>query len=294
MELATHEVTGEGGELIRVEEFGEPDGKPVLVHHGSPGSRRLFQPDAELAAREFGLRLFSYDRPGYAGRARRSGRRIADVAADVRQIAVTLGIKRMGIWGFSGGGSYALACAALLPELVSGAAVFASFAPYGSPGLDFCAGMSAESAREVDLFFTDRATARQHWRQDADRLLATTSAPAGWMARWGDAAGTDDAHSWEVACHLAAGVRDSVTDGDGGWWDDWAAILTDWGCDLTAIRIPVRLWHGARDRAVPVVHGRWLAARVPGIVAHISESEDHTNVEHNHRHAAYAWLSGLA
>lgn len=50
--------------------------------------------------------------------------------------------------------------------------------------------------------------------------------------------------------------------------------------------VPVRLWHGSRDRAVPVVHGRWLATHVPGIAAHISESEDHTNVEHNHKEAA--------
>jgi len=35
----------------------------------------------------------------------------------------------MGIWGSSGGGCYALACAAMLPELVTGAAVFTSFAP---------------------------------------------------------------------------------------------------------------------------------------------------------------------
>ena len=55
----------------------------------------------------------------------------------------------MGTWGFSGGGCYALACAATLPELITGAAVFASFAPYGSPGLDFCQGMSPEYAAEV-------------------------------------------------------------------------------------------------------------------------------------------------
>ena len=113
------------------------------------------------------------------------------------------------------------------------------------------------------------------------------------MARWGDAAGSDDARSWEVACHLASSVRDSMADGDDGWWDDWTAILTPWGCDLTTTRVAVRLWHGARDKAVPVVHGRWLATHVPGIVASISESEDHSNVEHNHKRAAYTWLSGL-
>jgi hypothetical protein len=38
-------------------------------------------------------------------------------------------------------------------------------------------------------------------------------------------------------------------------WDDWAAVLTPWGCDLAATRVPVRLWHGARDQAVPIAHG---------------------------------------
>jgi pimeloyl-ACP methyl ester carboxylesterase len=294
MKAATHVARGVDDELIQVEEFGEPDGMPVLVHAGSPGSRRLFRPDAELAARGFGLRLLSYDRPGYGGRPRRQGRRIADAVIDVRCIAEALGIGRLGVWGFSGGGAYALACAALLPELVTGAAVFASFAPYGSPGLDFCEGWPPEHRREVDQFFTDRPAARKSYRQDAVQLLATLGSPEGWMARWGTAAGTDDAHSWEVACHLAASGRDAMIDGDDGWWDDWTAMLTPWGCDLSAIRVPVHLWHGVRDRAVPVVHGRWLAAHVPGIVAHLPESQDHTNIEHNNREAAYAWLSGLA
>jgi pimeloyl-ACP methyl ester carboxylesterase len=294
MRAATHVARGADDELIQVEEFGEPDGMPVLVHPGSPGSRRLFRPDAELASREFGLRLLSYDRPGYGGRPRREGRCIADAVIDVRCIAEALGIGRLGVWGFSGGGAYALASAALLPELITGAAVFAGFAPYGSPGLDFCQGWPPEYRREVDQFFTDRPAARTSYRQDADQLLATLGSPEGWMARWGTAAGTDDAHSWEVACHLAASGQDAMIDGDDGWWDDWTAMLTPWGCDLSTIRVPVRLWHGVGDRAVPIVHGRWLAAHVPGIVAHLPESEDHTNIEHNNREAAYAWLSKLA
>lgn len=72
METTTHEVRAATGELIQVEECGPADGKPLLVHPGSPGSRRLFRPDVELAAR-FGLRLLSFDRPGYRGRPRREG-----------------------------------------------------------------------------------------------------------------------------------------------------------------------------------------------------------------------------
>src|ERR1700761_4512070 len=134
METTTRQVSGAGGETLQVADFGPPDGRPVLVHAGSPGSRRLYRPDAELAG-GFGLRLLSYDRPGYNGRPRQEGRRVADAVTDVRSIADALGIDRLGVWGCSGGGCYALACAALLPDLVTGAAVFASFAPYGSPGL---------------------------------------------------------------------------------------------------------------------------------------------------------------
>lgn len=82
------------------------------------------------------------------------------------------------MWGVSGCGCYALVCAALLPDLVTGAAVFASFAPYASPGLDFCPGWPAEYRSEVSLFFTDRAAARDNWRQDSDQFLATLSEDA--------------------------------------------------------------------------------------------------------------------
>lgn len=294
MRTITREIQGADGGIMHVDDFGSTGGTPVLVHSGSPGSRRLHRPDVELATSRFGLRLLSYDRPGYGGRARQEGRRVADAAADVRVIAEALGIGRLGVWGLSGGGCYALACAALLPDLVSGAAVFASFAPYGSPGLDFCGDWPAAYRREVELFFTDRPTARAHWRADADQLFAVGAAPDGWLARWGAAAGTDDAHSAAVAEHLAAEVSDALVDGDDGWWDDWSAVLTPWGCDLTAIEVPVRLWHGARDRAVPVTNGRWLADHVPGISAEFPDTEDHTNIEHNHRETAYAWLAGLS
>jgi hypothetical protein len=156
---------------------------------------------------------------------------------------------------------------------------FASFAPHGSPGLDFCEGMSPESVGEVELFFTDRTTARQNWRQDADRLFATTSTPEGWMARWGDAAGSDNARSWEVACQLAASVRDSLADGEDGWWDDWTAILTPWGCDLTnPTWATIWSWPILGGADLRVRCSQWLKLRTPGPVewAGLSPGRQHS------------------
>lgn len=289
-ETRTHVLPAGDGRRVWVEDSGAADGFPVLVHAGSPGSRRLFGPDAAHAAAEHGIRLLSYDRPGFGETPLVPGRTIADGAGETRVIAEGLGLSRIGVWGFSGGGSYALACAALLPDLVVAACVFSSLAPFGAEGLDFSAGWSDAHRAEVELFFEQPEPAREHFRTEADELYAVLSTPEGWMRRWGTAAGTDPAHSLDVAEYLAATQRDCLAHGDQGWWDDWVAILSPWGFDLDGIRVPVRLWHGARDASVPVAHGRWLADRVPGIEAHFPEDEDHTNIEANHRCQAYEWL----
>jgi pimeloyl-ACP methyl ester carboxylesterase len=289
VEIRTHVLRNTGGEMW-IEDAGPLAGFPVLVHAGSPGSRRLFRPTAEHAAAEHGLRLISYDRPGYGNTPARPGRAIADGAEDTRAIAIGLGLTRLAVWGFSGGGAYALACAALLPDLVPAACVFASLAPRDAEGLDFSAGWPDEYRQEVSLFFEHRDLAREHWRAEADELYAVLSTPEGWLARWGTSAGTDAAHGRDVAEYLAAVQRDCLEHGDQGWWDDWAATLNPWGFDLGGIRVPVQLWHGERDTAVPPGHGHWLAAHIPGAEAHFIEADDHTNIEANHQCQAYEWL----
>ena len=57
------------GRTLAVEEAGDPDGHPVLVHEGTPNSRHLY-PLAVIDAASRGLRLISYDRPGYGGSSR--------------------------------------------------------------------------------------------------------------------------------------------------------------------------------------------------------------------------------
>jgi pimeloyl-ACP methyl ester carboxylesterase len=277
-----------GGNLM-VQDAGPPDGLPVLVYSGSPGSRQLSPVALRLAAPR-GLRLIGADPPGYGGSTPQPGRLVADGAADARAIADALGITRMAVWGVSGGGPTALACAALLPDMVFAACALASLGPYGQPGLDFLDGMSDGAAEEVRLFFEDRPKARENFRADAARQFERMSQPAGWLQLWGDKAETDAAHSREVAEHLALCSRDGMRDGDQGWWDDWAAFLQPWGFDLGAIRVPVQLWHGQRDTSVRIAHGRWLASRIPGVDAHFPADDDHGTIEARHGPAAYDWL----
>jgi pimeloyl-ACP methyl ester carboxylesterase len=83
------------GRTLAVEDSGDPDGRPVLVHMGTPNSRHLDGPNvADAAAR--GLRLICYDRPGYGGSDPQPGRTVADCAADARAICAA--------WGSAGSG----------------------------------------------------------------------------------------------------------------------------------------------------------------------------------------------
>jgi pimeloyl-ACP methyl ester carboxylesterase len=277
-----------GGRVLTVEDAGPPDGFPVLVHGGG-GCRHLF-PAAVQEARRRDLRLISYDRPAYGGSTPMPSRMIADSATDVRAIFAKLGITRAAVWGFSGGGPYALATAALVPEPVAAVCLFAPLGPYGVPGLDFLQGMDESYREEVRIFFADRPAAREKFRVESAEMYQRLSTAEGWLKTWGDRAGQDAAHGQAIAEYLALLLRDGWTHGDDGWWDDWSAFLSPWGFDLAAIKAPVQLWHGLADTRCPPDHSRWLAARIQRITVHFPEHEDHTNIEENNRGAAYTWL----
>src|ERR1017187_5794631 len=71
------------GRQLAVAEAGDRDGRPVLAHMGTPNSRRLYAPlVADAVAR--GIRLISYDRPGYGGSTGQPGGASAERGGDGR------------------------------------------------------------------------------------------------------------------------------------------------------------------------------------------------------------------
>ena len=277
------------GRTLLVQEAGDPGGVPVLFHNGTPCSRLLDPRDAELADR-VGVRLLCYDRPGYGGSSRHEGRSVGDCAQDVRAIAAALEIEQMAVYGISGGGPHAIACAALLEDLVPAVGVLASTAPWDAEGLDYLAGTGELNVEDVELFFSDRAAARakceaeriEFLEADIDAVveaMRTLLSPV-------DAA----ALTGPLADYLVAAMKLGLEPSADGWWDDGVAYLSDWGFDLTSIRTPVLLLHGRHDRFVPLSHGQWLAAHIPGCDARLTEDDGHLTLLPNHLHEVLAWL----
>ena len=133
---------------LSVESVGDPDGTPVFLLHGTPGSRKGPRPRGIVLYR-LGIRLISYDRPGYPGSDRLPGRTVADAAEDVRIIAEFFEIDRFSVVGRSGGAPHALACAALLSDQVISAAALGSLAPYDAEGLDWSAAWRTQTSRHI-------------------------------------------------------------------------------------------------------------------------------------------------
>jgi len=236
--------------------------RSVLAMHGMPGSGLLYRGWLEDAAAR-GIRLLSYDRPGYGGSSEFPGRSIAGCAADVEAIADDLGVERMGVWGWSGGGPYALACAAMLPDLVVGAAVLGSMAPWDAPGLDFFGGMGQDNVDDIKLYHSDLGAARRKTRQDREEVLATTAAEQTEMLASLLSAPDRAVLTGEFAEWLLRAEQNGLAPGDQGWWDDGAAQMAPWGFDIESVRVPVKVWHGRQDRFSPFQHGKWLADHIP-------------------------------
>lgn len=278
------------GRALAVQDWGDPAGRPVMVHMGSPNSRCLYSRTVADAERR-GLRLISYDRPGYGGSAPDPGRCAADCAGDVRTICDALGVSRLAMWGISGGGPHVLACAALLPGLVTAVASLASPAPYGADGLDWFAGMGQGNADDFRLLLTDERAARA--KLDEDRAVGLAASASDLAEAMASLLSPADAAvlTGDLAEYLVRVNREGLAPGSQGWWDDSRALAAPWGFELASISIPVLLVHGRQDMFVPVGHGQWLAARIPGVDAWLPDDDGHLTLLEHRVADVHAWLA---
>jgi len=238
---------------------------PVFWHHGSPNVGSPPEP-LFAAAEANGLRWISYDRPGYGGSSPHDGRTVASAAADVAAIADALGIGRFFVLGHSGGGPHALACAALLHERVIAAVSVSAPAPFDADGLDWFAGWSPGIAAENRAATGGRATLEEHWAEAEPEDMDAFFTEADMAALGGN-------WSW-----LAGVAGQAIEQGNEGYLEDTLASVQPWGFRPDAIRVPVLIVHGAKDKMVPSAHGGWLAARCPAAELRIVPDAGHITV----------------
>jgi pimeloyl-ACP methyl ester carboxylesterase len=251
------------GRTIAVAEWGDPDGLPLIMFHGTPGGRITWWHDPTIYARH-GLRRLTFDRPGYGESTPLEGRAVADVVADVVTIADALRLERFVVSGGSGGGPHALACAALLPDRVMRCLAQALTAPYGVDDLDWLAGMTQGNVIEFMAALEGEAAMQTVAEREARTMIGRLT--AGRADFLGDAYEMSEADVAQMERHrvrIAAQLLNALAPGVDGWVDDMLAFVKPWGFVVGDVAVPVYLQYGRDDTLVPAAHGDWLATHMP-------------------------------
>jgi pimeloyl-ACP methyl ester carboxylesterase len=235
-------------------EFGDPDGRLVLWHHGTPGARRQIPLVGRRAAERLGVRLVCVERPGVGASTDHRYRAIREWAADAAKVVDHLGHDEFAVVGLSGGGPYALACAHELPDRVTVVGILGSVCPVAGPD-------AAPGASIVNL------AARFQWSLQPFRSLLGVGL---WLLIQPLVPFTHRAYRL-YASRMPAGDREVFDDPDieamfiddivhasrqrfGAVAHDAALFGRDWGFSIRDIDVPVFWWHGDADNIVPLAH----------------------------------------
>ena len=257
-------------------EWGDPDGFPVVVLHGTPGGRLFRHPDESKYA-EAGARVITYDRPGYGGSTRRRRRSIVDCVADVTALADRLGLGEFSADGGSGGGPHVLALAARLRDRLRRVRCEVGIVPWGTPGIDWFAGMDPMNVTEFGWALEgEEVLAPEIEREMREMAERVAQDPAALLGDFDiDQADRAVLSRSDMAGMIREMTEDLVRGGHWGWVDDDLAFTKPWGFELDDVRVPVEIRYGAHDVLVPAAHGAWLAENVPGASAVVEEGQGH-------------------
>lgn len=264
------------GRHLGYAEYGDAFGPIVLWFHGTPGGRRQVPLRARLVAERMGLRVVAVERPGAGLSDQHTYRSIADWAADMVVVADALGADRIGVVGMSGGGPYALACAAepALAQRVAAVGVLGS--PTPSVGPDATAAGIIDFAQRVEPLVS-RLRGPLAWATSA---LLTPVMPFGHVGYHAlievmPEAGRQVLARPEVEAMFVDDIVHSARGGYRGLFDDARLFGRDWGFRLADVDAPVRWWHGEIEPFVALASARATVARLPDAELVVLHDETH-------------------
>jgi pimeloyl-ACP methyl ester carboxylesterase len=285
------EIRLRDGRILAYAEHGSPRGIPIIHCHGTPSSR--VEGDLTFSgtvAAELGVRIVVPDRPGMGRSDFQPSRRIVDWPDDVLELATALKFDTFAVLGSSGGAPYAAACGVRIPDRVRVIGLLGGVAPLDDPG-NFAA-MSGPLRAMVRLARFAPAVLRILFRLNLRAMRGGGTRGGERMAASFPEPDRTLLQQPEIRDGFMACFQESCRQGPRGPVWDLALMARPWGLDLAAIRVPVLLWQGERDRNVPVGHGRYLAGAISTCRATFYPDEAHLSLPRNHQREILSALAG--
>jgi pimeloyl-ACP methyl ester carboxylesterase len=283
----THSVTLPDGRELAYEEYGDPDGVPVLSFHGGLSSRLDAAP-AHDAALSLGVRIVSPDRPGMGRSSFQPGRRLLDWPFDVATLTGALGIDRFAVMGWSCGGPYAAVCAARLGDRVTAVGLLSSAVPLELVGTT--KGLTSDDRILLSLV---------RWAPWlASALLRISIAGATERRLYREIRRTFPAVDRAVleergsVTEAVAFIKESMRQGTAGCLQDYRVFGDPWGFALEEVAAPVHIWEGAEDHTGPPSYRDLLLRHLPRADLTIVPGEGHLSLLPHQARAILSRLTG--
>jgi pimeloyl-ACP methyl ester carboxylesterase len=270
------------GANVAFSQYGDPHGAPVFFFHGWPSSRTMAELTDE-AARDLGLRMISPDRPGIRDSQIDPNRTLLDWPPLLDELAAHLGINKFKIFAISGGAPYAYVAAWSMPERVERVVVASGAPPIAElkerNGLlpihrRMLALHESQPALLRTLFYLMRPFAALKMPIRLRPLLLRFLQPC-------DANVLRDSKSFE-ACFESA--RQAWRSSSAGVMIDAEIYAKPWGFSLEDVHVPVRLWHGKKDRTFAFPLAERVATRLPNCEFHLVDGAGHYSLPIRHTH----------
>ena len=263
-----------GGRRLGFAEFGPPTGRSLFWFHGTPGARRQIPSEARAFAEREGIRIVGIDRPGIGSSTPHVYENIADFAADLEVVAARRGIHERGVIGLSGGGPYALAAGAALPDRVRAVGVLGGVAPTTGP--DAIAGGLVSLGRRLSPLIAVARVPIGIGLTGTIRVVKPAASRA--LDVYARLSPEGDRRLLNRPEFKAMFLDDLLN----GSRKQFSAPLADvllfsrhWGFDLADVAVPVRWWHGDADHIIPYAHGEHVVSRLPDAELHTLPGESH-------------------
>jgi pimeloyl-ACP methyl ester carboxylesterase len=253
------------GRTIGYATWGDPEGAPVFIGHGTPGARLDRYPGLEDPEWVHGQRLLfvGVDRPGYGYSDPCPEASLLDCAGDFVRVADDLGLERFAALGVSGGAPYVIALGALAPERVVRIAVV-SGADVGMDEEETPEELAAEVGQEAQIL-----------RDDPDEWYAGFVAEVTEVDR-------RVLERPEVRATAIEMFQEAVRQGAVGWVDDVVRLGRPWPFRLDEVLADIRFHHGEEDANVPPQHAKELAERIPTSRLRLYPGEGHISILDRH------------
>jgi pimeloyl-ACP methyl ester carboxylesterase len=257
-QLADDAIRLSDGRRLAYAEWGEPKGRCVFLLHGTPHSR-LFCPDEAVTA-SAGVRLVTVDRPGVGGSDVLPRRTFGDWPADLLQLADALGVEKFGVVGWSAGGVYAAACAALIPARLTGVGLACTRHLSESNIAENPSAFEELDIADQDMFELAQrdpdAAARATVEQEREWVEAIRNRPESALDRYE----TPTGDQWffedeELRRPFFEATRESVRQGPEAFVWELIDAWLPWGFRVAEIETEVHVWHGSQD---PIVDRRHI------------------------------------